>query len=104
MMDERARVGMLRGLFDLYRRNIRNRDQGERRGADEIWRLALSTGEREDEEIVLAGDDDGEKAAVGRDGEFTEGEPVKGGCGWGLSDGDFISRGSGHRRGEIDPD
>jgi hypothetical protein len=35
-----------------------------------------SAGEREDEQIALAGDDDGERAAVGRDGEVAEAEAV----------------------------
>ncbi len=33
--------------------------------------------EREDIEIALAGEDDGEEAAVGRDGEFAEREAVE---------------------------
>ncbi len=48
-------------------------------------------GKREDEETALAGDDDGEEAAVGRDGELAESETVKHGDGQRLRDGDFLA-------------
>ena len=51
-----------------------------------------SAGEREDEEVAFAGDDDGEGAAVGGDGEIAEGETVKDGNGLRLRDGNVMSR------------
>src|SRR6202521_597656 len=68
----------------------------------------LSTlGEGEDEEVALAGGDNGEEAAVGGDGEVAEGEAVEDGCGNGLAHGDVLVWGVGRygREGrEIDPD
>ena len=46
---------------------------------------------REDEEAALAGDDNGEEAAVGGNGEVPKGEAVKDGDGDGLSDGDVLA-------------
>ena len=46
-------------------------------------------GEREDLEVVLAGGDEAEEAAVGRDAEIAEGEVVKKWSGCGLEDGNF---------------
>src|SRR5712664_3329300 len=59
--------------------------------------------QREDEEIALAGDDDGEGAAVGSDGEIAEGEAVKDGSGLRMRDGNVMRR-RGGERGKIDPD
>ena len=50
-----------------------------------------SVRKREDEEAALAGDDDGEEAAVGRNGEIAEREAVKDGGGDGLRDGDVLA-------------
>jgi hypothetical protein len=57
-------------------------------------------GEGEDEEIALAGGDDGEEAAVGRDGKVAEGETVKDGYGKGLADGDALVCGIGRHGSE----
>ncbi|SRR5229473_4422222 len=48
--------------------------------------------EGEDQEIALAGDDHGEGAAVGSDGEIAEGEAVKDGSGLRLRDGNVMRR------------
>src|SRR5882724_286054 len=63
-----------------------------------------STWKREDEEAALARDDDGEEAAVGRNGEVTEGEAVKDGGGDGLRDGNVLAGRVGAERREVDPD
>ena len=44
----------------------------------------MSVREGEDEEVALAGDDDGQEVAVGRNGEFAEGQAVKNGNWCGL--------------------
>ncbi len=55
--------------------------------------------EGEDEEVALAGDDDAEEAAVGRNGKFAEAKPVENGNGRGLRNGDFfVGRDVGERR------
>ena len=56
------------------------------------------------EEAALAGDDDGEEAAVGRNGEVAKGEAVKDGGGDGLRDGDVLAGRVGAERREVDPD
>ena len=63
-----------------------------------------STRKREDKETALAGDDDGEEAAVGRNGEVAEGEAVKDGGGDGLRDGDVLAGRVGAERREVNPD
>ena len=54
-----------------------------------------SVRKRKNEEAALAGDDDGEETAVGRNGEVAEGEAVKDGGGDGLSDGNVLAGGVG---------
>ena len=72
---------------DLTQRKRRGDAEGtEKSGREE------STGEREDEEIAFAGNDDGEGAAVGRDGEIAEAEAVKDGNGLRLRDGNVMRR------------
>src|ERR1700694_3221832 len=64
--------------------------------------LALRQGE--DEEIALAGDDDGEGGAIGRNGEIAEAKAVKNGAGLRLRNWNFLAggrRGEGRKR---DPD
>ena len=57
----------------------------------------LTRGEGEDEEVALAGGNEGEEAAIGRDGEVTEGEAMKDGRGNRLADGDvLVSNGGRH--------
>ena len=63
-----------------------------------------SAREWEYEEAALAGDDDGEEAAVGRNGEVAKGEAVKDGGGDGLRDGDVLAGRVGAERREVDPD
>src|SRR6267378_4336897 len=63
-----------------------------------------STWKREDEEAALARDDDGEEAAVGRNGEVTVAEAVKDGGGDGLRDGNVLAGRLGGERREVDPD
>src|SRR6267142_1317635 len=58
----------------------------------------------EDEEAALAGDDDGEEAAVGRNGEIAKREAVKDGDGDGLRNGDVLAGNVGAERREVDPD
>ncbi len=58
----------------------------------------------EDEEAALAGDDNGEEAAVRRDGEIAKGEAVKDGGGDGLRDGDVLAGRVDAERREVDPD
>src|SRR6266850_4097493 len=57
----------------------------------------------EDKEATLAGDDDGEEAAVGRNGEVAKREAVQDGGGDGLSDGDVLAGSVGTERREVDP-
>ncbi len=52
---------------------------------------ALALRKRKNEETALAGDDDGEEAAVGRDGELAEADTVKDRNGQRLGDGDFLA-------------
>src|SRR5258708_34794294 len=63
---------------------------------------SLAMREGEDEKIALAGGNEGEEAAVGGDGEVTEGEAMKDGRGHGLAEGDVLvcsaGRHSGQRR------
>ena len=74
------------GLFYLWRRT----------------RINLAR-KREDEKIVFARRNDGEKAAVGRNGEVAEGEVVKDGArGW-LEDRNFGIFGGNGEFGNIDP-
>src|ERR1700687_2580663 len=74
-------------------------------GKTYIGSPSMSTqGQREDEEIAFAGNDDGEGAAVGRDGEIAEAEAVKDGDGRGLRDRNFMVRGDRRERRKIDPD
>ena len=58
----------------------------------------------EDQEAALARDDDGEEAAVGRNGKIAEGKTVKDRGGDGLSDRNFVAGRRGAERREIDPD
>ena len=51
-----------------------------------------ASGKSEDEEIAFAGNDDGEGAAVGRDGEIAEAEAVQDGNGLRLRDGNVMRR------------
>src|SRR6267143_495726 len=85
----RARFESGRKWFGCSRELRTKREQRRgRRGTGESAR-----GEGEDEEIAFAGDDDGQGAAVGRDGEIAEAETVKDGNWRGLGDGDFVIRG-----------
>ena len=59
--------------------------------------------EGKDEEAALAGDNNGEEAAVGRNGEVAKGESVKDGGGDGLRDGDVLAESVGAERREVDP-
>src|SRR5258708_31049625 len=99
-----ARAGIMRGRFDfrgqekdqrkkIYTENTEVAEgkgkKGQRRGkrnGDSARR------EGEDQEIALAGDDHGEGAAVGGDGEIAEGETVKDGSGLRLRDGNVMRR------------
>jgi hypothetical protein len=91
---------MVRGLFDFIEQSeIEEKDLTQR-----SQRKEESVEEREDEEITLAGEDDGEGAAIGGDGEIAEGEVVKNGDWRGLRDGNFVIRGDRRERREIDPD
>jgi hypothetical protein len=98
--DMEARAGMVRGLFDFRgQKKIK-----EKRFDTEITEDTESAekrakrnedsarGEREDEEIAFAGDDDGEGAAVWSDGEIAEAEAVKDGNGLGLRHGNVMPR------------
>ncbi len=51
-----------------------------------------SARKRKNEEVALAGDDDGEGAAVGRDGKIAETEAVEDGDGLRLRDGNVVPR------------
>src|SRR6267378_7639750 len=57
----------------------------------------------EDEEAAFTGDDDGEEAAVGRNGKVAKGEAVKDGGGDGLRDEDVLARRVGAERRKVDP-
>src|SRR6266481_237379 len=63
-----------------------------------------STRKWEDKEAALTGDDDGEEAAVGGNGEIAEGEAVKDGGRDGLRDGDVLAGRVGAERREVNPD
>ena len=63
-----------------------------------------SAGKREDEEVAFAGDDDGDGAAVGGDGEIAEAEAVKDGDRRRLRDGNFVICGNRGERRKFDPD
>src|SRR6266403_50215 len=63
-----------------------------------------SARKRPDEEPALGGDDNGEEAAVRRDGEIAKGEAVKDGGGDGLRDGDVLAGRVDAERREVDPD
>ena len=80
------------------------RTQRAQRAQRRDERETRSAEEREDKEVAFAGDDYGDGAAVGGDGEIAEGEPVKDGDGRGLGDGNFIVRGDRRERREFDPD
>ncbi len=113
-----ARAGIMRGRFDfrgqekdqrkkIYTANTevaegtekkgQRRKDREERTEKKGQRRAKRNGdsarrEGEDQEIALAGDDDGEGAAVGGDGEIAEGETVKDGNGLRLRDGNVMRR------------
>ena len=59
--------------------------------------------EGEDEEVALAGGDDSEKAAVGRNGEIAEGEAVKDGTRKRLGDRNFFTGLCNGERRNVDP-
>ncbi len=102
--DREARAGMMRGRFDfrgqgkdqrkkIYTENTEVTEGTEKRGQRRAKGNEDSArGEREDEEIAFAGYDDGEGAAVGRDGEIAEAEAVKDGNGLRLRDGNVMPR------------
>src|SRR6266850_1942246 len=62
-----------------------------------------STRKREDKEAALAGNDDGQEAAVGRNGEIAEGEAVKDGGGDGLGDGKVLAGRMSAERRDVNP-
>lgn len=74
----------------------------ERRGTFVLPRPSVWKGKNQ--QVALAGDDDAEKATVGRDREFAEAEPVKNGNGRWLRDGDFFVGRDGGESGDREPD
>jgi hypothetical protein len=100
-----ARVRMLRGPIcsvpghelgkkheHRVHRDGRHGGQGRDGEARTVCAVTRSSArKREDEEAALAGDDDGEEAAVGRNVELAKGESVKDGGGDGLRDGDVLA-------------
>ena len=60
-------------------------------------------GEREDEQIALPGNDHSEEAAIGRDREIAEAEPVKDGDRSRLRDGNLMIRGDRRERRKVNP-
>jgi hypothetical protein len=92
----RRPAAILRGVFIFGKKKEKRfsaEEENRRRRARREEREEESTGKGEDEEIAFAGNDDGEGAAVGRDGEIAEAEAVKDGDWRGLGDGDFVIRG-----------
>ena len=105
--ESAARANLLCGTASTRKeKELTQRSQRwEHRGHGETeWhgRLALRKGE--DEEATLAGDDDGEEAAVGRNGEIAEGKAVKDRRRDGLRDRDVLAGSVGAERRQFDPD
>ena len=81
-----------------------NLTQRHRDHREKEERICFSAREREDEEAAFAGNDDGEEAAVGRDGEVSKGDAVENGNGLRLGNGSFLARCGGDEGREVDPD
>src|SRR5713226_2355653 len=72
--------------------------------AEEERRRCRGRREERKEEAAFAGDDYGNGAAVGGDGEVAEAEAVQDGDGCGLGDGNFMIGGDRRKGREVDPD